>query len=157
MEAKMLPKSMKSDVRRPSKKVLKIDAQKITKTIPKGIPKWPQNGAICVPEGRKRDAKIGFYSKMPLGSLLGSILAPFSIDFWSIFDDFLNDFLMILGPCWDHAGTKRTPSAHLEKSKRTSREHTKNTQRTHREHPENTQRTHPENTPREPREHTENT
>ena len=43
MEAKMLPKSMKSDVRRPSKNDLKKHIQKVrkmeTKGVPIGIPK----------------------------------------------------------------------------------------------------------------------
>jgi len=50
MDAKMVPKSKKSDVRRPPKKQLKNNHPKVTKTMPKGTQKDPK----MEPRGRSK-------------------------------------------------------------------------------------------------------
>ena len=96
MEAKMVPKSMKSGSQRPSKNNLTKHVQKVWKMEPKGVPIGSQNGAQDAPERSKLGCKIRMCFWEPLGSLLGSILAPVLIDF-HVFYVCLGDVLVICG------------------------------------------------------------
>ena len=81
MDVKMVPKSIKIGSQRPSKNDLKKHVQKVCKNEPKRVPIGCQDGAQDAPKRGQEAQKMRFCNKIPLGSLLGSILAPFFIDF----------------------------------------------------------------------------
>ena len=64
-----------------SKNDLKKHVQQVCKNEPKRVPIGCQDGAQDAPKRGQEAKKMRFCNKIPLGSLLGSILASFFIDF----------------------------------------------------------------------------